>query len=575
MPFVTRNRISILFVILLVAIGGWLFYQRFHRVALENYVPESALGYLEVNDLPQLLDHFVHTEAWQQLAPIYEVKNGLQYAGWASWLGRWTGIGTKETLLFSRGQFVVVVSGIEVRGDEVKPRIALVMETHGSNASVKALMSERLPKLAERAYRQPIQENSEYAGTPISIYRAPQGERQILSAAVGSTWIIANDAEALQSCIDVRQGRRASMGENNLLALAKTEVKQSGDIFAFVSQSGASRLSQFFTHLVLGKALDGTPLAGLAEGLIGEITQGTVEAMAYTTSFADGGVQDRYAVLCKPEAAASIRSAFRVPEKSELEKSPALSFVPPTAQEVTLVNLEDPGLALDGAERIVSAHLGAAQSFLFHKFFTSARKTFLGLEPGEDAVGAVGTEVVRYSLPALGENKSDRVWVIAARNRQKLSQMATRLLQQQGAGIGRIAHQGIELTVARDGKRAFAFLGNYLVLSQTEHVRRLIESHHKQSGWVKSEPFTTARIPAQTTPSLMYNFSSIAEETRKMMEIAARRFKGKPQADATKVLDRLPWAATVTLLTEHGIYREANSPVGNFPLAVAFIDTVF
>ncbi len=443
MPVFTRKRtLPILFVLLLLLLGAWLLFQRFERVALENYVPETALGYIAVNDLPSLLDGFTGTEAWQQLAPIYGVTNSLQYAGWASRLGRWTGLGTKETLLLARGQFVLVVKGIEVTGEEVKPRLALVIETHGSAASVNALIAERMPQLAARVYKQPMAETSEYAGVTITIYRAPQSERRMLSAGIGSAWLIANDAETLQACIDVQQGRVASMAKNSFLPQARAEVKQEGDIFAFVSQAGASRLSQFFTHLLLGKALAGTPLAGLPEGLMGEVAEGTVEALAYSTSFAKGGVQDRYAVLCKPEAAESLRAAFRVSSNAVLEKSAALQLVPATAQEVTLVNVEDPGLALEGVERIVSGHLGVAQSFLFHKFFTSARKTFLGLEPGESAATVAGTEVVRFSVPALESDKSDRVWVVGARNRQKLSQLAERLLQQQATSVGRINYHG-------------------------------------------------------------------------------------------------------------------------------------
>ena len=375
MPLLTRNRtfIGIIFFVLLC--GAWLFWQRFTPVAMDTYVPETALGYIEVNDLPRLLNQFAATDAWQQLAPLYGVQNKLQYAGWANWLGRWTGIGTKESLLVARGQFALVVSGIEVRGDEVKPRLALLIETHGSAATVKALMAARLPELAQRVFKSAVPESSEYSGVPITIYRAPNTDRQILSASVGSTWLIANDAATLQACLDVRQGRIGAVTKNPLLAQAKAEVDRDGAVFAFISNAGAARLSQFFTHLLIGKSLAGTPLAGMPEGIVAEISEGTVEAMAYSASFAKGGVLDRYAIVCKPEVTSSLQEAIRVPKDVVPEQSEGVKLVPATAQDVTLVNVADPGQALDGVERVVSGHLGAAQSFLFHKFFTSARKT--------------------------------------------------------------------------------------------------------------------------------------------------------------------------------------------------------
>jgi hypothetical protein len=571
MPLITRKRILPLLILLLLLTGAWLYSQRFTRVALENYVPETALGYVEINDLPRLLDNFTCTEAWRQLAPVYEVNNGLQYASWANRLGRWTGIGTKESLLLARGQFAVVVTGIEVRGEEVKPRLALLLETHGSAAQVKALLAERVPQLAARAYKQVVQETSEYAGVPITIYRAPQSERKLLAASIGSTGFIANDPEALQACLDVRQGRVAAIAKNAALAQARTTVDRNGDVFAFVSQSGVSRLSQFFTHLLIGKALESTPLAGMSEGLMAEVSERTIDAMAYSTSFVQGGVRDRYAVLCKPEVTDSLRAALRVPANAAFANSEALKLVPATAQEVTLVQIEDPGQALEGVERIVSAHLGVAQSFLFHKFFTSARKTFLGLEAGENASTAVGAEVVRYSLPTVEAEPDERVWIVAARNRQQLTQLAERLLRQQGSNLGRLNHRGVAMT--HRGTRAFAFLGNHLVLGSPQQVMRLIEQ--QQPAWLTTRQLAAAKLPAQAENSVMYSFSSVAEETAQMMAAVARRLKANPQADAAVWLERLPLAATVTSLHERGLYRESHSPVGHFPLLVTFADSLF
>ena len=573
MPFLTRKRIFIGFIVLLILIGAWLFTQRFSRVALENYVPETALGFVAVNDVPRLLDQLTATEAWQQLAPLYEVKNAVQYAGWANWLGRWVGVGTSESLLLARGQFALVVTGIEVRGEEVKPRLALLIETHGSAARVKSLMESRLPQLAQRALKQVVQETSEYSGVPITIYRTPNTDRQILSAGVGSTWLIANDAATLQACLDVRQGRSAAMTKNPLLAQAKTQVDGDGAVFAFVSNSGAARLSQFFTHVLIGKSLASTPLAGMPESVMAEISENTVEAMAYSASFDNGGVVDRYALVCKPEVSTSLQAALRVPNDAAPEQSESLKLVPAAAADVTLVRVADPGQALDGIERIVSGHLGVAQSFLFHKFFTSARKTFLGLEPGDNPNTAVGTEVVRFSLEAAEPEALDRVWLVAARNRAQLAQMAERLLRQQGAKISRSQHQSVELV--SNGQRAFAFVGNYLAMGSPQTVKRLLDEARAMKALPTLPQFVAAKRPAPTGQRVIHGFSSAATETQAMMAALARWLKGNPEADATTILGRLPWAAAVTAFTENGVIREAHSPLGNFPMFVRFVDSVF
>lgn len=575
MPFLTRKRIFVGLLLFLLFCGAWLYWQRISRVALENYVPETALGYVEINDLPHLLNQFAATDAWQQLAPVYQVEHALQYAGWANRLGRWTGIGTKESLLMARGQFALVISGMEVRGDEVKPRMALLIETHGSDASVKALMESRLPQFAHRALTAAVQETTEYSGVPITIFRAPNTDRQILSASIGSTWVIANDAATLQSCIDVRQNRVAAMVKNPLLAAAKTQVGVNGEVFAFVSNAGAARLSQFFTHLLIGKALAGTPLAGMPEGIMAEVAEGTVEAMAYSTEFEKGGVRERYMMLCKPEVTNSLQETIRPPKNVDPEQSEGLKLVPATAQDVTLITVADPGQALDGVERIVSGHLGVAQSFIFHKFFASARKTFLGLEPGENPSTAVGSEVVRFSLESNDTDAPERVWLIAARNRQQLTQLAERLLQQQGGKLARVEHEGIAMTATSNGKRAFTFVGNYLVLGSQEKVRQVLTEMGKKTALLATTQFGTSTRPVPISHSVMHSFSSVVAETHEMMTSLAQRLKGNPQAKASVVLERLPLAVSVTSLSERGVVREAHSPVGSFPALVNFLEFVF
>jgi hypothetical protein len=311
----------------------------------------------------------------------------------------------------------------------------------------------------------------------------------------------------------------------------------------------------------------------MPESVMAEISENTVEAMAYSSSFDNGGVVDRYALVCKPEVSTSLQSALRVPNDATPEQSESLKLVPAAAAEVTLVRVADPGEALEGLERIVSGHLGVAQSFLFHKFFTSARQTFLGLEPGDNPNTAVGTEVVRFGLGADDSDALERVWLVAARNRTQLAQMAERLLRQQGARISRSQHQGVELV--SNGQRAFTFVGNYLAMGSPQIVKRLLD----EAGTTKALPalpqFVAAPRPAPTGQRVMHGFSSVATETRTMMMALARWLKGNPAADASAILEHLPWSATVTTLTERGVKREAHSPLGNFPMVVSFVDSLF
>ncbi len=573
----TSNRILLFGAILLFIAFGWIFFHRFATVAMEKYIPDSALGYVSINNVPQFLDQFTETKAWQELAPAYGIEKQFGYAGWLGKIARWTGIGNKETLLVARGQFALVITGIEVRGDEVKPRWALLAETHGSESHVQALMTDRLSQLANRVYKQPLQEASEYAGVPVTIYRAPQGERQILSAHISSEWIIANDPEALRQCIDARQGRIATAAQNSLLPEARKAVAADENIFAFVNKSGAARFAKFFAHVAAGKVLTGTPVAGLLEGLVEEISDNSLEAIAYSAAFEKGGVIERSAILCKPDVATSLQAALRVATSQVWEKSDALKFVPANAESVQIANIEDPNRALDEIEKIISSRIGVAQSFLFHRVFTTAKKTFLGIEQNENASQAIGNEVLRFNFTANEQDeKSERVWLIEARNKQALTQIATRLITQSNKVSKSENYQNVELHSAADEKSAYVFLQNILALGSKENLKRLIDALEKKSIFFTAAPFANLDRAALPVERVMYSFGSDVSVVRKMMGALQRRItKALPPAlNNEKLENAVPLAISFAECNERGVQIESRSAFGNFPLIINFLDSV-
>lgn len=572
----TRRKLLLAFCLIVFVAGAWIFTHRVKPVALENYVPENALGFIEVNDLPELLDHFTSTNGWKELAPVYGLSGKISYAGWLGKLGRWTGLGTNETLVATRGQFGLVITGIEVRGDDVKPHWALIVETHGSEAQIKSLMDERFRQLATRVYKQPILESSEYAGVPVTIYRAPQGERKILSAHLNSEWIIANDASALQSCLDTRQGRIAAISKNSLLARARKDVRHDGDIFGFVSNSGTVRLSQFFAHILAGKVLEGTPLAGLLENIVSEIANNTLEGMAYSANFENGNVVDRYTVFCKPDIANSLRLSIRPANNAIIQNSPALKLVPGSAQEVTIFNIEDPSKAIDDVEKIISSNIGAAQTFLFHRFFTAARKTFLGLEPNENGSGVIGNEILRIGFETSEQDsKNNRLWLISSSNPGVLKQIAVKLLSQQSRGIKDENYQGLQVQTSGDNKRAFTFVNNFLALGEKDEVLQLITGQREKNKFVETAQYTSAQHFLPSTISAIYSFRSVSEDSEKMLNTLANRMKSTPQPKAEERLSSLPLSASIVNLNEQGIQIESHSTFGHFPGIIEFLSSLF
>ncbi|MEO6723915.1 MAG: hypothetical protein ABIP14_01310, partial [Blastocatellia bacterium] len=294
--------VLVLLAVLLLAVGGWLYRLRPNQIEIVTYVPESALGFLEINDLPQLLTQTSSTKAWQQLAPAYGISSKLDFLGKVSrvgWLASLTG--NQEAAIFSQAQVAIVATSLEVRGEAVKPRLALVAETHSRASALQGVMEKRLPELAQSLFGQAEKQTSEYAGVPFVSFGINGSERKLLAARIDSELILANHEEPLRACIDARLGRAPSMAGNFYLPKARPTVGANVSIFGFVTAEGVKRLLRFGTYMAAGGIVGKAALAGAVGDVFTDFSAKTCDGIAYGTSFADGQVIDRYALLFKPE----------------------------------------------------------------------------------------------------------------------------------------------------------------------------------------------------------------------------------------------------------------------------------
>ncbi len=564
MPNLSRKKIFlVLSISLLLAVSGWIYTRRTQRIVIASYVPESALGYLEINDWPQLADRFGSTKAWRQLAPIYGVENKLNYIGKVGWLASLTG--GNEAAVLARSQIAIVVTGIEVRGEEVKPRLALVAETHSNQNDLSKLIENRLPEFARKIFGREIKESSEYAGVKITGYLSGAPERGLFSAQIGGEWILANHQDTLRACIDARLGRAPSMANNFHLKTSRDVVGPGGEMFGFITGEGVTRLLRFGAFLLSNDALRQTGITESLQDVLSDLASRSSDGIAYGASIENGAVVDRYALLFKPDLVESLKPAIKVNQG----EPQSLNYIPSTVEDVTVFNVENPDKTLDGIEAAISARIGVGQGFLLHQFLIGARETFLGVKSGDGLQAAIGNEIANFDFTSTPE---DRVWLIAARDRQSISQIAERYLAQQDGRVRRENYSGVEIIISNNARKgAAAIIGDFLALGGRTQLVRLIEEHRSGQSFKTAPQFLSAHKPSQKTA--MIGFSSVKDESGEMMAALARLLGGSAigQSGIT-VLDRLPFAMSATSLNEKGIYLESHSPFGNFPFFVSLVD---
>ncbi len=569
----SRKRIFLaLLIILPLALGGWIYARRPKPVIIASYVPESALGYLEVNDWPRLVDRLTSTKAWRELAPAYGIPEELNYFGKISrwdFVARITGGG--EAAMLARSQFAIVISGLEVRGEQVKPRMALIVETHSDADSVREAAGKRLSQLAQTAFGRFAKQDGEYAGVRTETWRAADSDKQLLAAQIEGELIVANHPDPLRACIDTRLGRAPSMANNFHLQNSRALVERDDDekaMFGFVTGEGVTRLLRFWAFLISGDTLSKAALAGAMGDVFTDFSSRATDGIAYGAGFEGDGVVNRYALLFKPELADSLKAAVK-PAQPNPEARRALDLIPTEAKDVTLIGVENPIKTLDGIEGVISSRAGAAQSFLLHQFVIGAREAFLGIKESDKADGAIGDEIAHFNFTGAAE---DRVWLIAQRNEAFVTTLVGRVFTARGASLLREKYKEREIVRSSDQRRGAAVIvGDFLALGRRERLMRLIDSQQGGKGFKNSPQFTAANKIQQ--PAAVKSFTSVKEESGEMLAAIARwtaSGSGKPPSSAA--LDHLPFASSATSINDRGVYVESHSPFGNFPFIVSLID---
>lgn len=557
---------------LLLGLAGWLYSQRVRRVAMAQYVPASALGYVEVNNAPQVIEQLTATNAWRQLAPAYGVSDKLKYASTLGGLAQFAGAFGGEATVLARAQFAVAVTALEVRGEQVKPRWALVAETHTSKGNLQSVIEKRLPELARRAFGQfTKRELSEYMGVPVVMYEhGAKGfieggldSKQLLSAQIESVWLLANHPEALRACIETRLGRVPSLANNFYLQQARSAVERSGEVFGFITGEGVTRLLRFGSFMLAGGAIGSVGKAALA-GAVGDIftdfSAKSTDGVAYGVSFENGAVVDRYALLLKPDLTESLRAALKV----NTQAPRVLTLLPATVREVTLLNLENPGQAFGTLETTISGRVGAGQSFILRQFLSGMQEAFFGLRADELAARAIGEEVVSLNFT---DDVEGRIWLLKMRDQALLRKLIEKILTGGGLGMQREQRMGAELWHSSDAGRGSAlFFGGYVGLGKRAQLLKLLEDRR---GLKLNEAPQLAQASRPSQTGVMLGLASTKEDCAELMARIARAL-GAAQADAEPVvLNQLPMSVSVTSFTPQGLYVESHAPLGSFPLYAA------
>jgi hypothetical protein len=573
--------------LLLIILAGWLWWNRPQKVDMAGYVPADSLIYLEANDLPSIAGEITRTDAWKALAPPAGIKANLGRYGWLSRLAAWTGIGPADAVVLSRAQIAVTVMGFESAeaGEtlKIKPRYALVAETHTGASRVLAVVEKRVGDFARRAYGEPVIERKEVGGIELKTWRAPDGERRIVAAVLESVAVIGNDEQSVLACLAVRRNERPSLAGSQQLEMMRQRLDgTTGLAFGYVSPPGAAKLLEVAATAYAGQLLSDPRAQGLAASTLPPLANKVLGSAGWSARLTNGMVEDHYFVGLQNGVAANLREALAT---SPYVSQSAGEFLPAETYSVSHYNYRDPAAAWRGLNLALSTQLDTLGAIFVSRLLESALQPY-GIDEPDAFLRSIGPNIItarlsETSAAAAGNTTSTSgasttVTIVEVKDEKVLREFVLKRLGAQ-PGSERIGDAEMLISKSKD-RGAACFLGGRLLMGPTQHVRRCLEARLRGETLTAAPAFQkTTRALSNEAPSNTITYTSDSLPASAFISVMAAQKEmreGQPnETELSRGLGNLSYAASETRLVEGGFERKTLSSFGQFGALAAQFST--
>ena len=568
-----RTFLLITFALALLAVG-WLWWNRPQPVDMATYAPADALVYLEANSLPDILRGLAGTDAWQALAPPAGLRKNFNQLGLLSRVAAWTGIGPAETVILSRAQVAVIVMGLEAAEEpeqalHIKPRVAVIVETHTSRRRTQPACEKLLDDLARRTYGETHVERKAVGDAALVTWTNPHG-LPLVAAFADTVVIIGNDEAAVQSCLAVHRGERAALASLAQLAEMRERMNSADALaFGYVPPEGARRLLAVAALAYAGRLSDDQKAQSAAAIIVPRLTERFVGGAAWSARVADGVVTDTYFLATPNGLTPRLRAALTADEQTPRA---AADFLPPETYQFTSYDYRDPEAAWRELQATISAQLDIA-SALFVTRFLNAAVQFFGIADPHAFLRAAGPDLATIYLD---ETSAGQLLIARVRDSEAL-----RTQVRKGLGSFRTERTGdVELWLGtEDEARAAAFVGDYLIVGDAEDVRRCLAARAAARALAGNSAYQrAARLVAHDEVAGAVTFADERNATRAFITLLARqrvlRTDTAPDAAAfARALDERAYSVRETRPVEGGFERRTRSAFGQFGAIVVLLGT--
>jgi len=552
-----RLRLSILLVVgVAVLVVAWLVVTIPRRVDLAEYAPSEALLYIECNDILAAATALRHTSAGKLVQSVINEKPPNE---WLLSLARWTGLGRAEAVIASRAQVAIVVTNINTVPDNetlrIKPEFALIVETHTSPGRTKPIFEQILSRFAQSAYGNATLHREVKDGIELLTWIAPDGRRRITMSIQNTVLTIANSESAVQTCLDVRGGKRNSLKANSeLMAMRHNLSADQALTFGFAPSNRIGDVAAIAIPLITQTDV----FTSLPDDLLQRTTGKFVGAIGWASSANSGHIEDRYHL--------TLTSAFRERLISTLQptkiRSELVGQLATRVESISVYCYESPYTAWQGLEAAVLSQLDALSAVMFQSFLRSVLLSY-SIDKPEQLLRQLGREV--YTVRATPQ--SERALIVAEIGSNSTINSLLGAISENEAQVGELSSG--EMMLLGRKELAVGMKDRYLIVGTPADVALCLEYFSRPPESGTSNFAVASRFVPPLALTVSKDDQRVFDFIREVANLSGRADSIK-ESDLHKIGNN-SFAVTETYLTENGIERRTVSPVGQIGALVTLV----
>jgi len=487
-------------------------------IEMRSLLPNNAIAYLETNDLAKTLKSVTDNQAFQELAD------------------KKTDFSALENM-----QLAVAVTGFETSLDDsilnFKPQFVTVVETHAWSWQTVSFVENQLDNFVRVNYGADAKlETSDRDGRKFFNWTA-KDNRQVFAFVQGSLIYFGTDAATIEKCLAIKKGEADSLMENESLSRAYSENNLA---FGYVSTEGIKQIADFAGVNVAVEATEESGGRSFIARVLPQILQNTAREIVWTANTTERGIEDVFSVSLNPEVSAVVKETLATAEQSPAN---SIEFLPSDFFSATRYNLRNPLIAWRSLLLMTARNTDALSSKLLIEFSDRLLEPYK-ISSAENFLSAIDSEIITAQFDAEGEKS---VAIVIIKDTEKLKNSISKEInfkaeaEKQANG---------EIWFSEDKQSAAAFIGNNLILGESESVLKCLQAKQSERNITKtskSQKFVSSQSAAVT-------FARDEDSAEKIVTVLAKK-KDENRKLAT-------FYSTETRITEKGIERKTVSDFG-------------